>query len=50
MFDFYVEKSEHNKLTPPKNVRLSWTRVGPSLPLIKMPNNGGVIIVHARSW
>jgi hypothetical protein len=50
MFDFYVEKSELNKTTPPKNVMCSWTRVGPWLPWMKMPNNGGVIIVHARSW
>lgn len=50
MFDFYVEKDELNKTTPPKNVMVSWTRVGPWLPWMKMPNNGGVIIVHARSW
>ncbi|MBX7170437.1 MAG: DUF1838 domain-containing protein [Pyrinomonadaceae bacterium] len=50
MFDFYVEKDELNKTTPPKNVMISWTRVGPWLPWMKMPNNGGVIIVHARSW
>lgn len=50
MFDFYVEKGDLDKLTPPKNVMLSWTRVGPWLPWMKMPNNGGVIIVHARSW
>ena len=50
MFDFYVEKSELYKTTPPKNVMLSWTRVGPWLPWMKMPSNGGVIIVHARSW
>jgi hypothetical protein len=50
MFDFYVEKDELNKATPPKNVMVSWTRVGPWLPWMKMPNNGGVIIVHARSW
>lgn len=50
MFDFYVEKNELNKTTPPKNVMLSWTRVGPWLPWMKMPNNGGIIIVHARSW
>ncbi len=50
MFDFYVEKSELYKTTPPKNVMLSWTRVGPWLPWMKMPRNEGVIIVHARSW
>jgi hypothetical protein len=50
MFDFYVDKKELNKTKPPKNVMLSWTRVGPWLPWMKMPNNGGVIIVHARSW
>ena len=50
MFDFYVEKDELNKTTPPKNVMVSWTRVGPWLPWMKMPANGGVIIVHARSW
>jgi Protein of unknown function (DUF1838) len=50
MFDFYVEKEELNKKSPPKNVMLSWTRVGPFLPWMKMPNNGGIIIVHARSW
>jgi hypothetical protein len=50
MFDFYVEKDELNKTTPPKNVMISWTRVGPWLPWMKMPSNGGVIIVHARSW
>lgn len=50
MFDFYVEKDELNKTTPPKNVMISWTRVGPWLPWMKMPNNGGIIIVHARSW
>lgn len=49
MFDFYVEKDELNKTTPPKNVMVSWTRVGPWLPWMKMPNNGGVIIIHARS-
>ena len=50
MFDFYVEKDELNKTSPPKNVMISWTRVGPWLPWMKMPNNGGVIIIHARSW
>ncbi len=50
MFDFYVEKKELDKTTPPKNVMLSWTRVGPWLPWMKMPKNEGVIIVHARSW
>lgn len=50
MFDFYVEKDELNKTTPPKNVMISWTRVGPWLPWMKMPKNEGVIIIHARSW
>ncbi|MBS1797725.1 MAG: DUF1838 family protein [Acidobacteria bacterium] len=50
MFDFYVEKDELNKTTPPKNVMISWTRVGPWLPWMKMPKNEGLIIVHARSW
>ncbi|MBK8148000.1 MAG: DUF1838 family protein [Acidobacteria bacterium] len=50
MFDFYVEKDELYKTTPPKNVMISWTRVGPWLPWMKMPKNEGVIIVHARSY
>ncbi|HNU09101.1 MAG TPA: DUF1838 family protein [Pyrinomonadaceae bacterium] len=50
MFDFYVEKEELYKTTPPKNVMISWTRVGPWLPWMKMPKNDGVIIIHARSY
>jgi Protein of unknown function (DUF1838) len=49
MFDFYVPKRELNKTTPPKDVYVSWTRVGPWLPWMKMPKNEGVIIFHARS-
>lgn len=51
MFDFYVPKDELNKSTPPQNVFVSWTRVGPWLPWMKMPENtsNGVIIIHARS-
>ncbi|HMS40121.1 MAG TPA: DUF1838 family protein [Pyrinomonadaceae bacterium] len=49
MFDFYVEKEELNKKTPPKNVFVSWTRVGPWLPWMKMNRTDGVMIFHARS-
>jgi len=48
MFDFYVSKNELEKTSAPK-VLISWTRVGPWLPWMKMPSNGGVIIIHARS-
>ncbi len=49
MFDFYIEKDELNKTTPPKNVFVSWTRVGPWLPWMKMNRTDGVMIFHARS-
>lgn len=49
MFDFYVPKDELNKTTPPKNVYVSWTRVGPWLPWMKMNRTDGVMIFHARS-
>jgi len=49
MFDFYVPKDELNKTTPPKNVFVSWTRVGPWLPWMKMNRTDGVMIFHARS-
>lgn len=49
LFDFYVEKDELNKKTPPKNVFVSWTRVAPWLPWMKMNRSDGVMIFHARS-
>ncbi len=49
MFDFYVPKDELNKTTPPKSVYVSWTRVGPWLPWMKMNRPDGVMIFHARS-
>ena len=49
MFDFYVPKDELNKTTPPQNVFVSWTRVGPWLPWMKMNRTDGVMIFHARS-
>lgn len=49
LFDFYVPKEELNKTTPPKNVYVSWTRVGPWLPWMKMNRTDGVMIFHARS-
>lgn len=49
LFDFYVPKEELNKTTAPKNVYVSWTRVGPWLPWMKMNRTDGVMIFHARS-
>lgn len=49
LFDFYVPKSELDKTTPPKNVYVSWTRVSPWLPWMKMDKREGVMIFHARS-
>lgn len=49
LFDFYVPKSELDKTTPPKNVYVSWTRVGPWLPWMKMDKREGVMVFHARS-
>lgn len=49
LFDFYVPKDELNKTTPPQNVFISWTRVGPWLPWMKMSGREGVLIFHARS-
>ena len=46
MFDFYVEKDELNKTTPPKNVVVSWTRVGPWLPWMKMGGRDGMVYMH----
>jgi hypothetical protein len=49
MFDFYVPKEELYKTTPPKNVFVSWTRVGPWLPWMGMEQREGLMIYHARS-
>ena len=49
LFDFYVPKDELNKTTAPQNVYVSWTRVGPWLPWMKMNRTDGVMIFHARS-
>lgn len=49
MFDFYVPAAELHKQTPPRNVYVSWTRVGPWLPWMKMGKRDGVMIFHARS-
>ena len=49
LFDFYVPKDELNKTSVPKNVYVSWTRVGPWLPWMKMNRTDGVMIFHARS-
>jgi hypothetical protein len=49
LFDFYVPKEELNKTTPPRNVYVSWTRVGPWLPWMGMKGREGLMVYHARS-
>ncbi len=49
LFDFYVPKRELYRTTPPKNVFVSWTRVGPWLPWMKMGKQQGLMVYHARS-
>jgi hypothetical protein len=49
LFDFWVPKKELYYDTPPKNVFVSWTRVGPWLPWMKMDKVAGFIVYHARS-
>jgi hypothetical protein len=49
LFDFYVPKNELNKTTPPRNVYVSWTRVGPWLPWMGMKGREGLMVYHARS-
>jgi len=48
LFDFYIPKDELNKTSLPQAL-VSWTRVGPWLPWMKMGDRNGVMIFHARS-
>ena len=49
LFDFYVPKEGLYSNKRPRNVFVSWTRVGPWLPWMKMTNREGFIVYHARS-
>ncbi len=49
LFDFYVPKKYLYNNEKPKNVFVSWTRVGPWLPWMKMQKNEGMMVYHARS-
>ena len=49
MFDFYVPKKYLYNKKKPKNVYVSWTRVGPWLPWMKMQKHEGMMVYHARS-
>jgi hypothetical protein len=49
LFDFYVPKKYLYNNEIPRNVYVSWTRVGPWLPWMKMGNREGLIVYHARS-
>lgn len=49
MFDFYVPKKYLYNKEKPKNVYVSWTRVGPWLPWMKMQKHEGMMVYHARS-
>jgi len=48
LFDFYVPKNALNDNSTPQAL-VSWTRVGPWLPWMKMNRTDGVMIFHARS-
>ena len=48
LFDFYVPRDELSKTSMPRAL-VSWTRVGPWLPWMKMNRADGVMIFHARS-
>ena len=49
LFDFYVPKKYLYNNELPKNVFVSWTRVGPWLPWMKMDKQEGMMVYHARS-
>ncbi|HXF90681.1 MAG TPA: DUF1838 family protein, partial [Candidatus Nitrosotenuis sp.] len=49
LFDFYIPIDEHKNKSSFKNVLVSWTRVGPWLPWMKMEGRDGLIVYHARS-
>jgi hypothetical protein len=49
LFDFYVPKKYLYNNEAPQNVFVSWTRVGPWLPWMKMDGKDGLIVYHARS-
>lgn len=48
LFDFYVPKNELYKKDAPK-VMVSWTRISPWLPWMKMEGRDGAMVFHARS-
>jgi len=48
MFDFYVPKSGATTDGPFETL-VSWTRVGPWLPWLKMDGHEGLMVYHARS-
>jgi hypothetical protein len=48
LFDFYVPQDELNRTGAPK-VMISWSRVSPWLPWMKMDEQPGAIVIHARS-
>lgn len=48
LFDFYVPKNELYKTGAPK-VMISWSRVSPWLPWMKMGGREGAMVIHARS-
>ena len=49
LFDFYVPKKYLYNNERPENVFVSWTRVGPWLPWMKMGGREGNMVYHARS-
>ena len=48
LFDFYVPQNELYKSGAPR-VMISWTRVSPWLPWMKMDGQEGAMVIHARS-
>lgn len=48
LFDFYVPQNELYKTGAPE-VMISWSRVSPWLPWMKMGEQAGAMVIHARS-